>query len=228
MSFSLPKLETKIIKILLQVKDEVKDEVKDIKQNIVKFAINELNELFDSWYILNDNDCSGGKMREHRGSGIENIVLNIIKYMASTLKIDLIAKLGKFDKKTLILPKNNKISKKHQVDVHVYLKNIFIAVIECKSYLDSCYYVRVCDDFELFKKFDYNVKSVIFSLEDAIDEQTKNFTDFVKNHICDDVFYMLDGKRTSSKPIYNKEYRKEPIEDKMMNFISFIYNLAFK
>ncbi len=33
-------------------------------------------------------------------------------------------------------------------------------------YLDSCYYVRACDDFKLFKKFGYNIKTFIFTLED--------------------------------------------------------------
>ena len=194
----------------------------ETKQTIVTFAINELTSIIDNWCDL---DVSGGEMRECRGTNIEEFVLKIIHKIAKILDIDLVAKKGKFDKKKLVLPDNNQISKLHQVDIHIYLNKLFVAVIECKSYLDSCYYVRACDDFELFKKFGYHIKSVIFSLENSIDDNTKKFTDYVKDGICHHVFYMLDGKRSSSKPIYQKEYRKYPTKEKMESFISFLYNL---
>ena len=62
-------------------------------------------------------------------------------------------------------------------------------------YLDSCYYVRACDDFKLFKKFGYNIKTFIFTLEDSIKKETKLFTDYLTDNVCDDIFYMLDGKK---------------------------------
>ena len=43
--------------------------------------------------------------------------------------------------KKLIIP-GTKIEKDHQVDIHIYINDIFIAVIECKSYLESCYLIE--------------------------------------------------------------------------------------
>ena len=219
--FSTPIIHDKIVSLPIDTELKVHSHLNDI----VNFSMNKLNKLLDDWCLLNDNGCSSGYMRENRGSTIENLVIEIIDEIATKTKINLTAKLGKFDKKNLILPHNIEISKLHQVDIHVYVDDKFTAVIECKSYLDHCYYVRACNDFELFKKFDYNVKTVIFVLEDSIDEKTKRFTDFLNNNVCDDIFYMLDGKRSSSKPIYKKEYKKQAKDENILKFISFIFNL---
>ena len=95
-------------------------------------------------------------------------------------------------------------------------------MIECKAYLDSCYYVRACDDFKLFGKFGYNIPGYIFTLENSIDEDTRIFTDYVTDNSCKGIFYMLDGKRSSSKPIYNQHFRKQINKDKLIAFIDFI------
>jgi hypothetical protein len=153
-------------------------------------------------------------------------VKNVIKMFVTTYGIRVDALKGSNDKKELVLNHNNKIIKKdHQVDIHIYKDDVFIAVIECKAYLDSCYYVRACDDFRLFKKFGYNVKNYIFSLENSIDENTKLFTDVVTENVCDDIFYMLDGKRTSTKPIYDKKHKKIINKEKLTYFIQSMYIL---
>ena len=163
----------------------------------------------DNWCKNYEENVSGGRMRYDRGDDIENFVKNTINMFNKIYKVNVYAIKGINDKKKLVLHHKDKIIHKyHQVDIHIYKEDQFIAVIECKSYLDSCYYVRSCDDFILFKKFGYNVKNYIFSLEDSIDENTKLFTDAVKDNICDDIFYMLDGKRSSSKPVYDKKYKK--------------------
>lgn len=117
----------------------------------------------DKWIENNSKKISGGKMRADRGIAIELYVKNIINNIGINLNINLIALTGSNDKKILIInkPDGKEIKKNHQVDVHIYLNNLFIACIECKSYLDSCYYVRACNDFELFKKFNYNLKNFI-------------------------------------------------------------------
>ena len=106
------------------------------------------------------------------------------------------------------------------------MNGIFVAVIECKAYLDSCYYVRACDDFKLFKKFDYNVKKYIFTLENAICEDTKLFIDFTNENICDDIFYLLDGKRTSSKPVYDIKHKKQINKKELIKFIDLIFMIG--
>lgn len=199
-----------------------------IKKTLIQWAENELSIMIDEWCKSNIDGCKGGKMRGKRGSDIETFVRTTINRVGQTLNIDLIAQCGNDDKKDLIveLPDGKKITKPHQVDVHIYKNDVFVAVIECKAYLDSCYYVRACDDFKMFKKFDYNVKNYIFALEDGIAEDTKIFTDFTNEYICDEIFYMLDGKRTSSKPVYEMKHKKSINVNNLTKFIDFIFILG--
>ena len=199
-----------------------------IKKTVIQWAEIELSNIIDEWCKSNTNGCSGGEMREKRGSDIETFVRTTINKVGETLNIDLHARCGNDDKKDLIidLPDGKKLTKQHQVDVHIYKNGVFVAVIECKAYLDSCYYVRACDDFKMFKKFDYNVKNCIFTLENAIAEDTKIFTDFINEYICDEIFYILDGKRTSSKPVYDMKHKKTINVNVLTKFIDFIFILG--
>ena len=198
------------------------------KKTVIQWAEIELSNIIDEWCKSNTNGCSGGEMREKRGSDIETFVRTTINKVGETLNIDLHARCGNDDKKDLIidLPDGKKLTKQHQVDVHIYKNGVFVAVIECKAYLDSCYYVRACDDFKMFKKFDYNVKNCIFTLENAIAEDTKIFTDFINEYICDEIFYILDGKRTSSKPVYDMRHKKTINVNVLTKFIDFIFILG--
>ncbi len=197
-----------------------------IINNIIQNAYKKLTKIINKWCKNYEKDYSGGKMRGDRGEDIEKYVKYIINMFGNLFNINVNAIKGINDKKELSLKHNKKIIKKdHQVDIHIYKDNKFIAVIECKAYLDSCYYVRACDDFKLFKKFGYDVKNYIFSLENSIDENTKIFTDVVSDYVCDDIFYMLEGKRTSTKPIYNKKYKKPVNKSNIIHFIKSLESL---
>lgn len=199
------------------------------KEDIVQLAEFEINKIMDEWCESNANVCSGGEMREKRGSDIETFVRTTINRIGELLKIDLIARCGNDDKKDLTTPlfhNGKQIIKQHQVDVHIYLNGAFVAVIECKAYLDSCYYVRACDDFRLFKRFGYTVKNYIFTLENSIKEETKLFTDYETEYICDNVFYLLDGKRSSAKPVYETKNKKPINKEALTSFIDFIFALG--
>jgi hypothetical protein len=200
----------------------------DTKEFVIQSTEIELSNIMDEWCKINDNGCSGGKMREKRGSDIETFVRATINMVGKLLHVNLHARCGNNDKKILVINQQDgkKINKLHQVDVHIYLNDVFVAVIECKSYLDSCYYVRACDDFKMFKKFDYNVKNYIFTLENAIDENTKLFTDFMNDYICDNIFYMLPGKRTFSKPVYDIKHKKSINKKELTKFVEFIFTLC--
>lgn len=192
--------------------------------NIIENSYIELNNVMDNWCKNYDENFSGGKMRSDRGKHIENFVKNVVNMFSTEYCVNVRAVKGKDDKKELKIP-GTEIKKSHQVDIHIYKDDIFIAVIECKSYLDSCYYIRACDDFTLFKKFGYNIKKYIFTLEDSIKEETKLFTDYETDNVCDDIFYMLDGKRTSTKPIYDKEHKKNINKEKLIYFIKSLQKL---
>ena len=208
--------------------NEIHNQLDIIKETVIQTAEIEISNIIDEWCKSNANGCSGGEMREKRGSDIETFVRTTINKIGEILNIDLHARCGNDDKKDLIinLPDGKKLTKQHQVDVHIYMNGAFVAVIECKAYLDSCYYVRACDDFKMFKKFDYNVKNYIFTLENAIGEDTKLFTDFINEYICDNIFYILDGKRTSSKPVYDIKHKKPINKNELTKFINFIFMLG--
>lgn len=196
----------------------------DKLDNIVEKSYNELNNIMDNWCKNHEENCSGGKMRGDRGEHIEKFVKFVVNMFSSEYNINIYTVKGTDDKKKLIIP-GTKIEKDHQVDIHIYKNGIFIAVIECKAYLDSCYYSRACNDFKLFNKFGYDIKKYIFALEDSIKEETKQFTDYEYDNICDDIFYMLDGKRTSNKPIYDKKHKKKINKEKLTYFINSLQKL---
>ena len=203
-------------------------EIDEKRKAVFEDAEIQIYSMIDGWCKSNTNGCSGGEMREKRGSDIETFVRTTINKVGEILNIDLHARCGIDDTKDLIIDLQNgrNLTKRHQVDVHIYMNGVFVAVIECKAYLDSCYYVRACDDFNLFKKFDYNVKYCIFALENAIAEDTKIFTDFVNEYICDEIFYIFDGNRTSSKPVYDINHKKSINKNVLAKFIDFIFVLG--
>lgn len=192
---------------------------------IKKNALHDLQTIMDTWCTMNEEGCKGGKMRGTRGEDIETFVRSLIHKIGTTFQKNIYARKGTDDKKLCSI-KDTNIKKDHQVDVHIYVNHQFVAVIECKAYLDSCYYVRACDDFKLFKKFEYHVKHYIFTLENSLDEDTRIFTDYVNDNICDKIFYILDGKRSSSKPIYDKKFQKNINPLHLNTFIDTIYELA--
>jgi len=199
----------------------------EIKELIITEMMLNLEEIMQKWTTLtHSTNYTGGKMRGIRGENIESFVKNCIHFIAENENINLVAKCGKSDLKILELKHNGVvISKKHQIDVHIYLDEKFIAVIECKAYLDSCMYVRACDDFKIFKEFGYNLKNCIFAFEDSMDNDTKIFTDHMNKDICDGYFCILDGKRSSSKPVYDTHFKKEINRERVSQFINFIYSL---
>ena len=198
---------------------KIKNEIKELVTNEMVF---ELEELTEKWVNIHANNFSGGEMRDTRGSDIESFVRKCINFIGENENINLVAKRGITDLKVL---KIGEIKKDHQVDVHIYLNDVFIAVIECKAYIDHCMYVRACDDFKIFKEFGYNLKNMIFAMEDSMKDNSKIFTDHVNKNICDECFFILDGKRSSSKPIYDSRFKKEINQQKVGLFVDYIYTL---
>lgn len=187
-------------------------------EKIVKEQKRKLEHIFENW---TKGKKTGGQMRHLRGGDVESFVSDTVNLIGVMEKIDLQAKKGTSDMKML---KVNGIQKKHQVDIHIYLNSEFIAVIECKNYLDKCFYERACDDFLAFKRSRYSLKNYVFSIEDSIKHETITFTNSLKENICDDIFYIVDGKRSSTKPLY--QFRKKVNTKKLERFIRSIYDLV--
>ena len=94
-------------------------------------------------------------------------------------------------------------------------------IIECKCWLDASMMERASSDFRLIKKYtDNDIKSIIVSLENATNEKSEMFI-LDEGHV-DKVFYLLDGKRRSDKPIWKKDCRKKINDKKLNNLINYI------
>jgi hypothetical protein len=187
----------------------------------------ELNNIMERWCYNYENNYNGGRMRGDRGADLENYIISVVSNISKMYNNNIKAIKGSEKKEKLQITIDDDIYvKEHQVDVHIYLNNTLISVIESKAYLDSCYYERACNDFNLFKKYGYRIKNYVFTLENSINDITKKIIDFENSKICDNIFYMLDGKRSSSKPIYNKDYKKKINLDNLSNFIKEIINLT--
>ena len=189
-------------------------------KTIVDRSYESMNKIMDKWCEDYDSNFSGGKMRGCRGEHIEQFVREVVFSIKHVFDVDVTAIKGDKDKKTLTLQHDGSpLTKDHQVDIHIYRDGVFVSAIECKAYLDSCYYVRACDDFRLFDKFEYNIKKYVFALENSIDQKTKAFTDIITDNTCDNIFYILDGKRVSTKPVYMKQFRKPINRDRLADFV---------
>lgn len=195
----------------------------EIKDFVLIEAYAHLEEIMNKWTESHHCDFTGGKMRSSRGNDIESFICYCVDFIANHEDINLVAKKGMFDKKTIEI---NEIKKDHQIDIHIYYNDKFVAVVECKAYLDHCMYIRACDDFKIFKKFGYTLKNAIFALEDNLEHNSKVFSDHVNENICDHYFCILDGKRNSSKPIYDKRFKKDINKKSLKDFIDFIYKLT--
>jgi len=207
------------------LKTKINDLNEEIKELVVNEMIFKLDEIMKKWSDTHSNNYTGGKMRCDRGEDIETFVRHCIEFIAENEGINLVAKRGETDFKVLTI---NEVKKDHQVDIHVYLDDTFIAVIECKAYIDHCMYVRACDDFKIFKEFGYSVKNMVFAMEDAMKDESKIFTDHVNHGICDKCFFILDGKRSSAKPVYDQRFKKDINKDKVKAFIDYLFLLIKK
>jgi len=186
----------------------------------------------------------GGQKREASGRFIENFLQNIFDEINKMFNIQIISKVGSTDFLTKKINYNGKIYELNhiQVDRHVSYNNKRIAFIENKTYLDSCYWDRALADFRKIiaslKQNGYNpedMEYIVFSGQDSLDHDTKLayegdfFNDskmFTSNKkgIKPHVFFFLDKKRSSQKPMYKIKF---DIQDKVLKeFIELILNLV--
>lgn len=175
------------IKIKNKLIDYINKNDKDKKIIKKDNLINELTDYFAlkydemvyEWINNNNKGITGEEMRQNRGDAVENYVKNIINIIGKKTNKKLIAMKGSESKiKISSIIDNIEIKKEHQVDIHIFLDDKIISVIECKSYLDSCYYTRALYDLNIFKKFGYNLKKYIFTLEESINKDILIFLNF--------------------------------------------------
>jgi hypothetical protein len=116
---------------------------------------------------------------------------------------------------------------KFQVDRHLYVKNNLVALGECKAYLDRCFMERASSDFNRIKNgVDVKPSTFILALEDAVGSTA--FRYYMDEEHIDNVFYLCDGKRSPTKPIWKAKYYKPLNEEKLEGFVKFIRGFYVK
>lgn len=194
---------------------------KVIIDKIDSFYKKRLNKI--SKYAIKDN--AGGKIRQSMGDlgeDLSALAWGEISKIYSDIEKPIKPKKGEKDQIKCVNKNGNKFYA--HVDKHCYINGKFILAIEAKSYLDSCYYYRASNDFRLLKQyFDKKLICVVVSIEDAAKEESKRFIEDEK--WVDKAFILTDGKRSSAKPIWKKEFKKKLNLDKIKNFIEFIDNI---
>lgn len=192
------------------------------KQIIIKkidsFYERQLNKI--SKYANKNN--TGGKIRQGMGDlgeDLSALAWNEIARIYSDIEKPIRPKKGEKNQIKCVNKNGNEFYA--HVDKHCYINGKFILAIEAKSYLDSCYYYRASNDFRLLK-FYSNKKliCIVVSIEDAAKKESKNFIEDEK--WVDKAFILTDGKRSSAKPIWKKEFRKKLNPQKVKKFVEFL------
>lgn len=197
---------------------------KIIIDKVDSFYEKRLNKI--SKYANQNN--TGGKIRQAMGNLGEDLSalawIEIAK-IYSDIEKAIKPKKGEKDQIKCINKNGNEFYA--HVDKHCYINGKFILAIEAKSYLDSCYYYRASNDFRLLKLyFDKKLICIVVSIEDAAKKESKNFIEDEK--WIDKTFILTDGKRSSTKPIWKRKFRKKLNFNKIKNFVEFLDSVFCK
>lgn len=144
---------------------------------------------------LDSSKGDGGKIRQTRGELVESIIETMWESFGGQVKT-----------KDYFAHTNDQGSIQKALDCHLYLSGILVACVECKSYLDLCYLERADWDSRIIKQV-IQVPCLVVALENACASDSLNYVVGEKN--IDNIFFLVPGKRSSSKPLYKREYFKE-------------------
>ena len=176
----------------------------------------------------NESNMTGGEHRAYSGKTTEifvDAVINMFKEQYPNLNIE----VRNDSDKIKIIGKDGVTFTEESVDRHIYINGKLELIIECKTYLDKCYLQRATDDCRLIRRgIDHPIQAWVVSLENGISDMAYNFFMFQDDEIyVDKCFFLSDGKRCSSRPIYrNYETRlnKDKIEILIDSFDKFFRN----
>lgn len=160
-----------------------------------------------------------GAVRFERGCYVENLIddlwldIGLLKQKEHTTN----------NKKHLVKSVSKKYTINKALDRNCYSNNILKAMIECKAYVDSCYLERADNDSKVLEEGGYVVPKVVVGLENACSFEALNF--WLERKNLENVFFLVEGKRSSSKPIYKKEYYKNLSFEKFSKLCNWLYKL---
>ena len=159
-------------------------------------------------------ELGGGAARSESGLVYENL----IERTCTALNLD--ARKNDYKKTEEV---NGACLENLQVDKHIYRENVMKKAVESKCYLDACYLKRAVMDFielEQSPEVPDDVEYAIFAGQNACGEKSfAYYQAFFKKITGKEVnifFVNPTRKRSSSRPIYNKEYREDFKLDKVV------------
>lgn len=173
----------------------------------------------------NESDMTGGEHRAYSGKTTETFVDEVIE-MFKTKYPNLNIEVKNDTDKIKIIGRDGVTFTEESVDRHIYINGKLELIIECKTYLDKCYLQRATDDCRLIRRgINHPIQAWVISLENGISDMAYNFFMFQDDEIyVNECFFLSDGKRCSSRPIYrNYETRlnREKIENLIQSFNNF-------
>ena len=184
--------------------------------------------LWDRLKYQGEANLSSGENRKYSGETVEfciDVIIDMFREKYPSLNIEV---RGDSDK-IKVFGKNGIAFTEESVDRHIYINGNLELIIECKTYLDKCYLQRAADDFRLIRKgVNHPIEGWVVSLENGISDTAYNFFMFQDDDIyVNECFFLSDGKRASSKPIYkNKNYENRLNIDKIQALIE-KFNIFF-
>lgn len=190
-------------------------------ENILSKIVDYYNNNISSENLYNEISNAGGKIRGKNGDLVENMVKIILNDLCQLNNVSNFRITGKKEDSIRVYSKNGHIDV--STDVHFYIQDNPIIFGECKTYLDKCYFDRANSDFKHFKNIDNNKKCIVVSLENGIAPNAENY--FMDQGNTDKIFYLVDGKRTSKKPIWKNEFYKPINIEVLSNLINYIDNI---
>ena len=167
--------------------------------------------------IYEESENGGGKVRQANGDLVEKMFKRIAYLVCNMNGFNSVKITGKKDDSIRIHSKSGGYIDA-SVDVHVIVPETVSFFAECKTYLDKCYLDRASSDLKHFKKPDTKNVCFIISLENAVSKNSETY--FLDEGYIDNIFYLVDGKRSSAKPIWKKDHFKPLNKSKVMELIN--------
>ena len=131
------------------------------------------DELVKAGKVYNSGTNQGGKVRGINGKLYETIAMMICMLVNKNLVI-------KHNDYINIASRSGLYFIKKQVDLHVYLRDELVLIIECKTYLDSSMLDRAISEFTKIRKHhaitsDKVLPCAVFTGQQCINEESFNF-----------------------------------------------------
>lgn len=153
------------------------------------------------------SELGGGQARNESGLVYENLIKRTCDALGLVPKKNDYKKTEEVDGSCL---------SNLQVDWHIYNKGVMTHAVESKTYLDACYLKRAIMDFiELDNSPDVpnNVKYAIFAGQNACGREAfayyQAFFTKITGKVVSIIFVNPQRKRSSSRAIYNPQYRSD-------------------